>query len=149
MGLSFKQLAAEGESFIYELATHLNCRSNPQKARRILRASLHGVRNHLSVNESLQLIAQFPMFLKAIYVDGWKISTTKNKIRHMDDFIEEVKLIAGRTGEHDFPNNEEAENSINIVFLVLRRYISLGELKDIKSNLPKELKTLLNYDILI
>jgi len=149
MGLDFKKFATEGEEFLHNLSVELNCANDQQKAGRILRTSLHAIRNHLSPNESLQLISQFPMFLKAVYVDGWKIKTTKNKVRHMADFVKEVQNIAGPTGKGDFPTDEVVEGSINTVFMVLRKYISLGELEDIKANLPKDLKGLLNYDILI
>jgi uncharacterized protein (DUF2267 family) len=148
MVLNFQKDAMKGELFIKELAAQLNHEKDLQKVVRILKSTLHGFRNHLSVNESLQLIAQFPMFLKAIYVDSWTVNLKKNKIKKLSDFIDEIRAI-DVAAEKDFPSYEEAENTIITVFIVLRKYISLGELEDIKANLPKEMKSLLSHNVFI
>lgn len=139
MSLNFNQFAAEGNSFLKEYTKELNLKYDNDKAGRILTSILHGLREIISTLESLQLIAQFPMFLKAVYVNGWS-SHKKSKIKNMKEFIELIRDFDGVTAFHDFENDELAENYIRTTFILLRRYVSLGELEDIRSELPKDLK---------
>ena len=148
MAHQFQKFAQEGDALIHELAQYLNCKDNPAKAGRILRTALHTLRSHIPPQESLQFIAQLPFFLKAIYVDGWKMRTQPNKVHHIPDFVKELQTIGGPTGAADFPDQETAIFHFNTVFLVLRKYVSFGELEDLKANLPKHLKSILSYDIL-
>lgn len=50
----------------------------------------------------------------------------------MTDFIDLVRKYDGVTSIHDFESDEMAENYINTTFIVLRKYISLGELEDLE-----------------
>ena len=72
MSYHFNQYASEGNQFLKELAKALGNAENIAKAGRTLKSVLHLLRNQLTIEESLQLIAQFPMFLKAVYVSEWK-----------------------------------------------------------------------------
>lgn len=47
----------------------MNLTDDSEKASRILVAILHGLREIITLEESLQFILQFPMFLKAVYVN--------------------------------------------------------------------------------
>jgi len=145
MSLNFNQFAAEANSFIKEYTKELNLKNDTNKAGRILTSILHGLREIISTQESLQLIAQFPMFLKAIYVNGWS-SHQKRKIKNMNEFIDLVRDFNGVTAFHDFENDEQTENYIDTTFIMLRKFISLGELEDIRSELPKELKSIVYHN---
>lgn len=149
MALNFQRFAEEGDHFIKVLAKELGYPEDTARAGRVLKSSLHGLRHLISVNESLQLISQFPMFLKAVYVDQWKVSENRKRIKHMEDFVAHLRDLDGTSGEHDFPDQEEAEKSIQVVFMALRNYVSLGELEDIETGLPKELKTMLRNSVLM
>ena len=80
MALNFDQFAAEGNSFMKEYAKELGLVENVDKAGRILTTILHGLREMVSTEESLQFIAQLPMCLKAVYVNGWALKADKKKI---------------------------------------------------------------------
>lgn len=147
MALNFNQFAAEGNVFIKEYARQLNLGSDTPKAGRILSAVLHALRDVISTEESIQLISQFPMFLKAVYVNGWNNRKTK-KVKTMDDFIGLVKKYDGLTSSYDFASDEVAENYINTTFILLRQYVSLGELEDLRSELPKELKSMVYSNVM-
>lgn len=147
MALNFNQFAADANQFMKEYTKELVLDGDTEKAGRILSSILHGLREIIATQESLQLIAQFPMFLKAVYVNGWTIRK-KPKIKTMDDFIELVRKFDGVTGLNDFKSDELAEQYINATFLLLRRYISLGEMEDIKSELPKDLKNMVYHKIM-
>ncbi|GAA4272810.1 DUF2267 domain-containing protein [Aquimarina gracilis] len=143
MALNFNQYAIEANSFLKEYAHEMNLEDNPDKAARILSSVLHGLREIISVEESLQLLAQLPMFLKAVYVNGWKIKTKRNKIKHMEQFIDLVRSYDGVTSIYDFESNEIAEHYIQTTFFLLRKYISPGEMQDIRDELPKNLKNMI------
>jgi uncharacterized protein (DUF2267 family) len=97
------------------------------------------------MEESLQLISQFPMFLKAVYVNGWT-SRKKEKIKTMTEFIDLMRKYNGVTSIHDLGSDELAENYIDTTFIILRKYISLGELEDLRTELPKNLKSMIYKD---
>jgi len=144
MALNFNQFAAEANGFLKDYTKELCLDNDTDKAGRILSSILHGLREIISTEESLQLIAQFPMFLKAVYVNGWS-SHKKKKVKNMTEFIDLVRKFDGATSIYDFKSDEVAESYIHSTFILLRRYISLGELEDIRTELPKDLKHMV-YD---
>ena len=149
MALDFNKFAAKGNEFIKELANQLGHPEDKAKAGRILKVVLHAIRNRITVEENMQFMSQLPMFLKAVYVDGWKISPKPDRIKHPEDFFKEVKALDQPTGDYDFPDDDATENAVITVFIVLRNYVSLGELEDITAQLPKELKYLVGSKILM
>ena len=49
------------------------------------------LRRRLTLDESFDLLAQLPMCIKAVYVDGWKPALFPDKsIKTLEDFIREV-----------------------------------------------------------
>ncbi len=147
MALNFNQFAAEANAFMKEYSKQLNLSTDKDKAGRVLSSILHGLREIISIEESLQLMAQFPMFLKAVYVNGWS-SHKKYRVKSMEEFIDLIREFNGVTSLHDFENDEIAENYINTTFIVLRKYVSLGELEDIRTELPKDLKSMVYHNMM-
>lgn len=147
MALNFNQFAAEGNEFLKDYAKQLNLGNDTKMAGRILSSILHAFREVISIEESLQLISQFPMFLKAVYVNGWTAHKVK-KIKTMTEFIDLIRKYNGLTSIHDFGSDELAENYINTTFILLRRYISLGEMEDLRAELPKELKSMVYTNVM-
>lgn len=147
MALNFTKFAAEANSFLKKYTKEMNLVNNTDKAGRILSAILHALRDVITTEESLQLISQFPMFLKAVYVNGWTIQK-KRKIKTMPEFIDLVRKYDGVTSIHDFESDEIAENYIDTTFIILRKYISLGELEDLRTILPKNLKSMIYQNIM-
>ena len=66
----------------------------------------------------------------------------------MEDFIDVIRDFNGVTSIVDFESDEIAENYIKSTFIVLRKYISLGELEDIRTVLPKDLKSLIYQSVM-
>ncbi|QXP58314.1 DUF2267 domain-containing protein [Olleya sp. HaHaR_3_96] len=147
MSLNFNQFATEANTFLKEYTKALSLGEDTEKAGRILSSVLHGLREIISTEESLQLIAQFPMFLKAVYVNSWRLHKNK-KINTIKEFVDLVREFNGVTAMHDFKSYELSENYINTTFILLRKYISLGEMEDIKSELPKDLKNMVYHRIM-
>ncbi|WP_340065910.1 DUF2267 domain-containing protein [Ascidiimonas aurantiaca] len=148
MALNFTKFAQEGNSFLKEYTHAHNLGDDTEKAGRILAAILHGLRDIISINESLQLIAQFPMFLKAVYVNGWSPVSKKPRVKSISQFIDLVREHNGVTSVNDFGSDELASRYIDTTFIILRKYISLGELEDIRTELPKDLKSMVYHNLM-
>lgn len=142
MTLNFEKYAAKGNEFINKLAAHLGDEANRDRAGRILRCVLKALRNRLTVEESLQLIAQLPMAIKAVYVEGWKLHHDFVRIHTMEEFAAEVMREDGFSVWRDFASMEEAEDAIEAVMKTLADYVSAGELHDIIDLMPNEIKRL-------
>ena len=143
MSLNFNKYAAEGNMFLKLYAKELDLSEDLDRAGRVLGSILHGLRSIISVEESLQFIAQLPMFLKAVYVNGWSIKTNKKRVKDVEGFIDLIRSIDGKTSMHDLELDEIAEDYIYSTFLVIRMYVSSGEMDDIRGELPKRLKGLI------
>lgn len=140
MSHDFNKFASEANKFLKYYTAELNLGTDTDKAYRILTAILHAFRDMISFQESIQLISQFPMFLKAVYVNRWDTKLKKTKPKSTEQFILLVREKCGNTAEVDFPDDDISEMYFSITFIALRKYISFGELEDLKSNLPKDLK---------
>mmetsp|Transcript_10190 Transcript_10190/g.23503 ORF Transcript_10190/g.23503 Transcript_10190/m.23503 type:complete len:147 (+) Transcript_10190:58-498(+) len=143
MALNFKKYAQTGEAFINKLANELGDSENTARAGRILRVVLHVFRNQSSPQESMQLISQLPMFIKALYVDGWRIGQKQKRIRNVEDFLFEVREANQPNGRFDFGDEEDILKAVKTVFRLLKEYVSEGEMEDLIKTLPEKLRPLL------
>lgn len=149
MALNFNQYAAEGNSFLKAYAKELGLGKDTEKAGRIFVSIMHALREIISMEESLQLVAQLPMFMKAAYVNGWNPKKKRPKIKHVEGFMELVRDFDGLSATSDFgEENDRVETYIDVTFIFLRKYISLGELQDIRDGLPKDLKSLIYSNLM-
>jgi uncharacterized protein (DUF2267 family) len=140
MSSFFEGFSAEADRFLTELADLLGHHNDHPRAYRILRRVMHALRRQLSVDESLQLVAQLPLMLKGIYVDGWRTNTNL-RARQMRKFIELMRA-EDQADPGDLPDDAVAQNAIRCVFAALQRYVSAGEMQDIIAQLPRDMKAL-------
>lgn len=140
MTLDFDKYAAIGNKVVRILADDLQ--TSRDKAGRILTAVLHVLRQRLTIEESFQLMAQLPMVLKAVYVDGWNYNKPFQRIHRVDEFLDEIRKEDGKNAGYDFGNNEEAKKVVIAVFRVLFLFVSEGEINDMVAVLPSALKEL-------
>ena len=141
--MNFNKYAQKGEEFVKEIAKELGCSNDIKKAGRILRSTLHVFRDQSSPEESLQLISQLPMLIKAIYVDGWRMNRQGNHIRRLDEFAAKVKEVDSFSGSEDFTSEEQSLSAIKAVFRVMKAHVSEGEIEDVRRTLPEGLRPLL------
>jgi len=144
--LNFEKYASKGNMLINEIAVEMvqTPAEGRNKAARSLRAVLHVLRQLIPLEESLQLLAQLPMCLKAVYVDGWKPLEPPRRVKHLDEFATMVYAEDGRAAASDFQSEEEVLEAVKAVFTVLKKHVTPGEIEDIRGSLPKELKSLLD-----
>ena len=145
MSLDFEKYAAKGNEFVRLVADELTISSD--KAGRIIRTVFHALRNRLSHEESFQLLAQLPMVLKGVYVDGWKYNKYFTRIHHLDDFLNEVRNEDNNLAGYDFGNNERAKKAVAAVFKAMNYFISEGEFKDVMAVLSAEMKEFIKKSI--
>ena len=141
--MNFDKHAQTAKAFLRKLAAKLGDEQNISKASGILRSTLHVLRNQSTTEESLQLISQLPMFIKAVYVDGWKPGSNKSRVHHLNDFVLAVHKKNIELGHDEFVDDEAIFHAIEAVFKIIRDYVSDGEIEDFKRTLPKELHILI------
>jgi uncharacterized protein (DUF2267 family) len=139
----FDQYAQEGHEFLHRLAVRLGDEDDMEKAMRILCSVFQILRERLTIEESMQLIAQLPMSLKGLYVDGWSIHSKRRRLKTIEQFASEF-VIAGRQSLlGDFYGEEEVLVAIRTVMETLADYVSSEEIEDMIGTMPEDLKQLL------
>lgn len=105
-------------------------------AARALRATLHALRDRLTVEEAAQLAAQLPTLIRGIYYEQWKPGGAKHPAHDIDAFLEHVAAEGRMAGE------TEASHAVAAVARVLHRHVSAGEIEDVLAILPAKLRPL-------
>ncbi|HEU5292156.1 MAG TPA: DUF2267 domain-containing protein [Cyclobacteriaceae bacterium] len=140
MALDFNTYGVKGNEFLSYLEDNLRSTDRPHAAR-ILRSTFRVLRNHLSFEESFQLLSQLPMAIKAVYVDGWKIAEHK-KIKTVDDFVNEIIREDGNNAWRDFGSKAEIIDCVRAVMDTMRMYVSKEEISQAINTLPDNVKTI-------
>jgi uncharacterized protein (DUF2267 family) len=101
-----------------------------------LRATLHALRDRLTVDEVAQLGAQLPMLIRGFYYEGWDPSGKPLRERHREQFLAHVEQ------ELRGANHLGAERAARAVFTVLAKRVTAGEIEDVKHILPRDIRDL-------
>lgn len=122
--------------WLNEVVTELGWEDNRHWAYLALRSVLHTLRDHLTVEEAMDLGAQLPMLIRGFYYEGWTLSGKPVKERHKEQFLAPVQQA--------FRNDEriDPEKVVRAVFMVLSQHITAGEISDVKHLLPAALQEL-------
>jgi uncharacterized protein (DUF2267 family) len=107
-----------------------------QRAYHALRATLHALRNRITLGEAAQLGDQLPTLVKGIYYDQWRPSEQPERYRSREEFLEEV----GKDLQLLPPTN--AETAAKAVFRCLQHHCDPGEIADVKGMLPEPILTM-------
>jgi uncharacterized protein (DUF2267 family) len=101
-----------------------------------LRATLHALRDRLTVEEVAQLGAQLPMLMRGFYYEGWNPTDKPVKARHRADFLDRVaQELRGNAAVNP-------EDAARASFRVLAGHVTDGEIQDVKQMLPTEIRDL-------
>jgi uncharacterized protein (DUF2267 family) len=106
------------------------------KAYMALKATLHALRDRLTVEEVAQLGAQLPMLIRSFYYEGWDPTGKPLRARHKEEFLAQI--------ERQFRGDDriDPEKVARAVFTVLEKRVSEGEIEDVKQVLPAEIRDL-------
>jgi uncharacterized protein (DUF2267 family) len=107
-----------------------------QQAYSALRAVLHVLRDRLTAEEAADLGAQLPMLIRGFYYDGWRPADKPLKYHRKEEFLDQVNEKYQRL------DGPELERAVSAVFKILSKYVTEGEIEDVKSQLPPEIRGL-------
>lgn len=107
-----------------------------QKSYLALRATLHALRDRLTIEEVAQLAAQLPMLIRGFYYEGWDPTGKPEWTRDEEEFLARIAL--------HFRDDEgvDTEQVARAVFTVLSTQISEGEIEHVRQILPTPLRRL-------
>lgn len=114
--------------WLKDLMEILGC-TDRQGAYTSLRATLHALRDRLTIEETAQVAAQLPMLIRGLFR---RLGSVRVKERHRNEFLARIERELERY-------EAEPEVVARAVFLVLTNRISEGEIKDV---LPREIRDL-------
>lgn len=102
-----------------------------------LRIVLHVLRDRLTVEEAAQLGAQLPVLLTGFYYEDWKPAHKPVKERSKEEFLAPI-----RDYYQGINSDIDVEQLTRAVFKLLSEKITAGEIQDIISIMPPQLKEL-------
>ena len=106
------------------------------QALRLVRAVLHVLRDHLSVDHVASLGAQLPLLLRGILYEGWDPTPKPEKQRHSADFLNEITAqLAPEPVDHP-------EKAVHAVLAALAEHLTAGEVAKLQRALPHEIREL-------
>jgi len=136
--MQFDQFAQDGNKFMSEVAAELDNGNDTDQAYRVTTVVLHALRDLITTEESVHLLAQLPMFIKPVYVNDWHLPVTQRP-KTMNEFVELLRTKSGRTAEKDLGNNEMAQERAKAVLKVMKQYVDPNETEDIIGQFPVDL----------
>lgn len=118
-------------TWLRDILSQLNWQSK-DSAYQALRGTLHALRDRLPAEEAVNLAAQLPLLVKGMYYDGWTLRDKPEKFKK-EEFARRV---------HEQFGFDESINPAEIIRAVLRvmyRHMGDGELRDVRSNMSKDI----------
>src|SRR5688500_14056118 len=141
MAFNFEKYTQDANDFIKQLAFELGAPENTRHAARVIESFFHTLRERITPEESMHFVSQLPMYLKAVYINDWKIGSALKKYKTREEFLDSLRIHTNRTAAVDFPTDEEADKKLVAVISVLKRYITEGEMNHIMAQLPFDIVT--------
>lgn len=105
-------------------------------AYRLLRATLHTLRDWMNADQAADLGAQLPVLIRGIYYEGWNPSSTPKQQRAKNDFVASVQADFATDPIH----NPDLE--IGAVFGLLNKHVAAGQLQQMRASLQKPIRDL-------
>jgi uncharacterized protein (DUF2267 family) len=104
-----------------------------------LRATLHTLRDRLTVEEAAELGAQLPMLVRGFYYEAWDPTGKPVRERHREQFLARIA--------RELPPGVavEPETVARGVFRILSERVADGEIEDVRHVLPSEIRELWPY----
>ena len=89
-------------------------------------------------DDALVKPAQLPIFIRGIYYEGWNPAQAPSKDRKKEAFLFRILSEFAHTRNPDV----DAAHVARAIFRVLSRHISEGELEQVRTQLPHEVREL-------
>lgn len=114
-------------------------RDNRDEAWRVLRAYLHSLRDHLTIEEGAHFAAQLPHLLRGVFYEGFRPSAVRQRPRDREAFLRGFADAASLSGPTDASMAAEA------LTRVLRRHVSEGEVDEVLGQMPEPVRAVLEH----
>lgn len=134
----FDQTLQQSNIWLNDIGNELH-RDDVHTAYLALRATLHALRDNLTIDEAADLAAQLPMLIRGIYFDGWNPAIVPVLDRSRTAFLDRIERAMGRA-QPDFP----AELAARAVLRTLSAQVSRGEIDEVRNTLTEEIRELWN-----
>ncbi len=114
-----------------------------EKAYRATKAVLQAMRDRLPIEEIAHLMANLPMVMKGMMMDGYDYQQKPVRMRTIEDFYSCIQDY------YDSQRRDEinAEDATHAVITMLKKRIGEGEMHKVAANMPLELKPLFQIEI--
>jgi uncharacterized protein (DUF2267 family) len=124
--------------WLRDLAEELG-EGNRHHAYAALRATLHALRDRLSVEQSAHFAAQLPLVVRGVYFEGWRPTQTGQRIRSRDEFME---VVRGHLRDTTPVLRDNCEDLVRATLRVVARYVDSGAVHKLRETLPRDLSEL-------
>lgn len=138
----FEEYAHKGMEFLKKVAEKVGTPEDIAYADRLSSAVFATLRDLITPEESLHLISSLPMYMKAHYVNGWKIHGQKTRVKTREEFFDLLREKYPRTSGRPLGDYQSVRNDVQAVLAVMKNYISEGELRHLQLQLPQPLAEL-------
>jgi len=126
------------QEWIRDVALELGEESR-QHAYAALRATLHTLRDRLTLEQSAHFSAQLPLVLRGTYFEGWKPLQTPLRIRTTDEFLDVMRFhLPDVTPEA----REHCDEAARAALCVITQRIDPSIMNKIRDSFPKQLREL-------
>ena len=136
----FDETVHATNTWLHEITSRLGW-DDRQKGYRVLRLSLHALRDRMPVTEAAKFSAQLPMLLRGVFFEGWRPSATPTKVRSKDEFL--AGLRSAFSEDPDF----DAEAAFREVISVMKFHITAGEIKGVRRVMPGKIRALWDEEL--
>ena len=107
-----------------------------QVAWHVLGAVLRTVRDRVPLQLAAHLGAELPLLVRGTYYDQWRPSDQPERYRTLDEFLGYVRDSLGAIRPVD------PRDASRVVFDVLSRHVSEGQIRKVREALPEEVRAL-------
>jgi uncharacterized protein (DUF2267 family) len=131
----FDKTVHETNGWLASLAEKLGA-GERELAFKVLRATLHALRDQLPPDSAAHLADQLPILLRGVYYEGWHPGATPARLRHKEALLQRVR--AELPPGVDLP----VEGMVQAVFAVIWEKVEPGEVAKLTRMTPAELRDL-------
>ena len=122
--------------WLRDLRSELGDACSRQQAYSILRGVLQTLRDRLTVDEAVEFASQLPQQVRGVYFEGWEPSKVPLKFDR-EEFLSNVESAA------TLPDDVRPADAVRATGRVLQQRVDSGELRDVLTSLPRDLRAVL------
>jgi uncharacterized protein (DUF2267 family) len=133
---SIERTVHKTNEWIHDLEDELGV-DDPAYAWRAWRGYLQVLRDRLTISEAAHLAAELPQLLRGVFYEGFDPDRQPERVRDREAFLERL------ADQAQLDDTDEAAGVAAAATRVLRRRIAAGEVDDVLSQLPVEIREVL------